>query len=82
MRTIIRTSTPIAAPATAGAGIEDLLFELTWPGAPEAVGGFGVGVSALGIWERVTVWEVSVGCNESVVEGRSDEEDEARLDGV
>ena len=71
---MIRTNAPIAPPATADPGIEDLVLELTWAGTPvlevvpPLIGG-GLGVGALGEG-------VSVGCNESVVEGESDEEDE------
>ena len=79
---MIRTSAPIAPPATAGAGTEDLLLELTWSETPVVefvsllVGRLGVGVSTLDGLEvvRVTVREVSVGCNEGVVEGGSDKE--------
>lgn len=74
MRPMIRTNAPIAPPATAGPGIGDLALELTCAGTLvlEVVSlliGGGLGVGALGEG-------VSVGCNESVVEGGSDEEGE------
>ena len=46
MRPMIRTNAPIAPPATAGTGMEDLLLELTWPGSPVPEDmGEGVGIT-------------------------------------
>lgn len=74
---MIRINAPIAPPATADAGMEDLLLGLTWPGSPVpglvlllVGGGFGIGVLMTGFLE---VLEVSVGDNEGIVEGVSDE---------
>jgi len=77
MRAIIRTNAPIAPPATADAGMEDLLLGLTWPGGPVPglailfVGdGPGVGVLISGFLEML---EMSVGGGEDIAEGVSDE---------
>ena len=88
----MRTNAPIAPPATAGTGIEDLPLEvlgLAWSGGPMPellVGdGFSEGLLMTGVLEGVgvTVLEVSVGDSDDGVGGGSDEdEDERGLDGV
>jgi hypothetical protein len=65
----------MALPTTADTGIEDLVLELALSGSPAEVvpelvcNGLGIGVLITGVG-------VSVGCNESVVEGGRDEEAE------
>jgi len=87
----MRINAPIAPPATAGTGIEDLpleVLELAWPGGPMPEllvdDDFGDELLMMGVLEGVgvTVLEgVSVG--DDGVGGGSDEvEDERGLDGV
>jgi len=74
MRPMIRTNAPIAPPATADTGMEDLLLELTWPGGPVPEGvGEGVGI---------TVEEVGMGDRDGIVEGESDEDVKDETDGT
>lgn len=82
MRRVIIINAPIAPPATAGTGREDLLLEFVWPGSPvpklgllledddlcaEVLTGFLEGV-------EVTKREVSVDDSNGVIEGGSDED--------